>query len=155
MIQRIQTVFLLLASLSMLAMFFFPLSSYLSDFEYYKLYIYGLRDMSPAKNEASIVAFIPLLVLVPAIIGLTTFTIFKYKNRKLQMQLLNVAIFLNVGLISVIFFIYDSMIGKQISVSPEYKPGSFLPLIAIAFCLLAFRQIKKDDELVKSADRLR
>lgn len=155
MIQRIQTIYLFLASLSMLLLFFFPLSSYLSDFEYYKLYVYGLTDMSPQNQKVSFLAFLPLIVLVVAISGILVYTVFKYKNRRLQMQLLNVALFLNVGFIAVVFFIYDSMLSKQIATRPDYEPGLFMPLISIVFVLLSYWRIKKDDELVRSADRLR
>ena len=37
----------------------------------------------------------------------------------------------------------------------SYGIGAYLPVVAIAFLLLAFRGIKKDEDLVKSIDRLR
>jgi len=155
MIQRIQTLFLLLAAVSMLLMFIFPLSSYLSDFEYFKLYIYGLTDMGPEHKDVGFTAFLPLLVLVIAIIAILVYSVFKYKKRSLQLQLINIAVFLNVGLVALIFFIYDSILSKQISARPEYETGTFIPLIAIVFCLLASWRIRKDEALVRSADRLR
>lgn len=155
MLQRIQTLFLLLAAVCMLMMFLFPLSSYLSDFAYYKLYIYGLIDMGPEHKDIGFMAFIPLIVLVIAVFALIVYSIFKFRKRSLQVQLINIAVFLNAGMVALIFFIYDSMVSRRISARPEYETGTFIPLIAIIFCLLAIWRIRKDEALVRSADRLR
>jgi ABC-type polysaccharide transport system permease subunit len=56
-----------------------------------------------------------------------------------------------------IFFFYIPMIEKKISIVPDYSKafGIYLPLVALVFLIMANRAIKRDDKLVRSADRLR
>jgi hypothetical protein len=62
----------------------------------------------------------------------------------------------NIVLVMVIFFFYDTKITAMTRIEPDYNfTGMALPLVSILFLILANMAIKKDEALVKSADRLR
>jgi len=135
MIQRIQSVYLIIVILvNILAVFF--LAGYLDDilnlivefgFEYH-LY-FGI---------------ISLL----SIIGL-----FLFKNRSSQMKVGVMNLLLN--FVALGFLVYWLLtLPGEIDIS-EKGIGLILPVISIVFIVLAQKAIKRDDELVKSADRFR
>ena len=104
MIQRIQSVFLLLAFLAAAALFFFPIAGIYSSTAAYKFYVYELRNMVP--GEASIFTFMttfPLLLLNIAVGAIAVICIFLYKNRIFQAKLVRLAILLDIIFIALIF----------------------------------------------------
>ena len=85
--------------------------------------------------------------------ALSVVTIFMFKNRKLQFVLGRLNIILNLFLLGVFVYWSLSLPGEmQIS---EKGIGMFLPIISIVFLVLANKAIKRDEDLVKSADRFR
>jgi hypothetical protein len=76
-----------------------------------------------------------------------------YKNRKLQFVLGRLAIILNFILLG--FFVYQSLMVSGEAEASEKGIGMLLPIVSIVFLALANKAIKKDEDLVKSVDRLR
>jgi hypothetical protein len=158
MIQRIQTLFLFLAFLATIALFFYPIAGIYSDHYTYKFYVYELKNMVP--GEASMFTFMttfPLLLLNIIIGVMSVICIFLYKNRILQAKLVRLSILLEIGLIALILFVYAGIIEKNLLTSPDYleEAGMYFPLISLIFLILSYRFIIKDEKLVRSADRLR
>jgi hypothetical protein len=158
MLQRIQTVFLFLAFLAAVVLFFFPLAGIYATNATYKFYIYEMKNMVP--GEPSLFTFmttLPLLLLNIIAGMLAIVSIFLYKNRVTQMKLVRLAILLEIILIALIFFIYARIIEKNLFVVPDYldEAGIYFPLITLVFLILANRSILKDEKLVRSVDRLR
>lgn len=101
-----------------------------------------------------------LAVNKPAVLGAFFFSallalvaVFLFKNRKGQFVLDRLNIVLNFVLLG--FFVYWLLMmpgGMEIS---EKGIGIFLPIGSIVFLVLANKAIKKDEDLVKSVDRLR
>lgn len=136
MLQRIQTVYLLLAAASALGLIFV-----------FHLWIADDGTTVFAKDE------LPFFAVFLASGVLSLITIFLFKNRKLQFVLGRLNIILNFFLLG--FFVYLSLnISGETAVS-EKGIGMFLPIISIVFLALANKAIKKDEDLVKSVDRLR
>jgi len=136
MLQRIQTIYLFLAALASAGLIFV---------------------LELWKNEAGEAVFAGdvLLVfglfLISALISFVT--IFLFKNRKLQFVLGRLNIILNLILLGL--FVYWSLnISGEINIS-EKGIGMLIPIISIVFLVLANKAIKKDEDLVKSVDRLR
>jgi hypothetical protein len=99
---------------------------------------------------------IPLIFLVVASFIFTISTILLFKNRPLQIRLCTFNMLTNIVLVMVIFFFYDTKITAMTRIEPDYNfTGMALPLVSILFLILANMAIKKDEALVKSADRLR
>ncbi len=158
MLQRIQTLYLAIAALACVLLFFFPLAAFFNELEgNYKLFIYGIRSLDPEPRAVFSLFFtLPLIVLVIVSILLTLLTIFSYKKRWLQVRLNAFNVITNIVVIMLIFFYYAPYITGITKSDPEYNYiGMILPLITLAMLILATRAIKKDEALVKSADRLR
>lgn len=109
------------------------------------------------KNEAQIDVFAsdePIVLgafLFSALLALVT--IFLFKNRKGQFVLNRLNIVLNFSLLG--FFVYWLlMVPGEMHIS-EKGIGIFIPIVSIVFLVLANKAIKKDEDLVKSVDRLR
>lgn len=84
---------------------------------------------------------------------LSLVAIFSYKNRKFQFVLGRLNIILNFILLGL--FVYQSLnVSGEADVS-EKGIGILLPILSIVFLVLANKAIKKDEDLVKSVDRLR
>lgn len=136
MIQRIQTIYLFIAFLlSGVLIFFVPLwDNEAGESVYVEDVILALA-----------------LFLISAVISLAS--IFLYNNRKLQFVLGRVNIILNFLLLGV-FVYWSLMVPGEMEIS-EKGIGMFVPVLSIVFLVLANKAIKKDEDLVKSVDRLR
>ena len=162
MLQRIQTVFMFLAVVAGVLIFFFPIATYISDTSYLKFFLHMVRELSSEPfNDMSVTnsSFeqwftLPLSAGQLVIIILVFITIFKYKRRKLQIRLNNLTIFLNVLLVGGIFY-YTTILEEQTGASSAYGIGAVFPLVAIILLFIANYNIRKDEKLIRSADRLR
>ncbi|MDD3771226.1 MAG: DUF4293 domain-containing protein [Weeksellaceae bacterium] len=135
MIQRKQSIYLFLATLlSVLAIFFGNLWTINSEW------------IQPKKNGIIGLWYFVLTVL-PFV------TLFLYKNRKLQIQLTNLGIILNILLVGYLAYALSNLPGGFSD--SEKGVGLFIPFGSIVLLLLANRLIKKDEKLVKSVDRFR
>ena len=158
MIQRIQTVYLSLAFVAIALLFAFPLANFFSETGAYVFSVTGLKNMVPGEADAfKPVLFLPIIIVAAGIALIALYTIFQYKNRLFQIKLTNIGVLLAIALIMGIFFLYIPMIEKKIAIVPDYSKafGIYLPLVALVFLVMANRAIKRDDKLVRSADRLR
>ena len=143
MIQRIQTVYLLLASIvSGVLIFVFNL------WESLKSSIYALDFLD---SDSYVLKLIPVLFLASAILAFVA--IFIFKNRKLQFVIGRLTILINLILLGLLIYLSLTLPGEA-AVS-EKGIGMFIPILAILLIVLANKAIKKDEDLVKSADRLR
>ncbi len=136
MLQRIQTVYLFIAAL---------LSGGL-------IFLVSLWETETGESVYVEEVLLALALFVGSAI-LSLFTIFLFKNRKLQFVLARVNILLNFFLLGI--FVYWSLtIPGEMNIS-EKGIGMFVPVLSIVFLVLANKAIKKDEDLVKSVDRLR
>ena len=143
MIQRIQSIYLLLTSiLSGGLIFAFELWENSSA----KVYILDLFY-----RENMLLKTIPFFYFASAILAFII--IFLYKNRQLQFVLGRVAILINLILLGILIYVSQTLSGEA-KVS-EKDIGMFIPVMVILLLVLANKAIKKDENLVKSADRLR
>ena len=85
---------------------------------------------------------------------LSLLSIFLFKKRQNQFVLGRLNIILNLILLGLFVYRSLNLSGETVSVS-EKGIGMFLPIVAIVFLVLANKAIKKDEDLVKSVDRLR
>ena len=157
MLQRVQSVLLLAASVLMLLVFIWPLASFYSTQSgIMEMYAYKLKIIAATQGEISVspvlTGFISLLAVATA--GVCIYSISLYKNRIRQVKVTRMALVVNIVFIVVVFALTD-YIRKAVNITPEYGTAAFFPVVALMFQLLAMRFIKKDEELVKSADRLR
>lgn len=145
MIQRIQSVFLLLASGSLFSTFALPFAT------------------SAEKGEGLLADKVFDIMDHPALLGLAiigglvaAMAIFLYNNRSLQLRLtlLTIVSAILLPIVACLLVLTESATVNDTAVYEE-KLGIAMPIVAIIFSALAYRNIKKDDRLVKSMDRLR
>ena len=136
MLQRIQTVYMLIAILLLGAMYlWFP-------------------TVTDAAGNLVIERDEPLVLgLMIGSALLTLFSIFSYRKRQLQFVLNRLSIILNFVLLGV--FVYRSLSVSGETLVSEKGIGGLIPIISIVFLVLANKAIKRDEDLVKSVDRLR
>jgi len=84
---------------------------------------------------------------------LAIISIFSYKKRLKQFVLNRLNIILNFFLLG--FFVYRALTISGESLLSEKGIGIFVPIVSIVFLSVANKAIKKDEDLVKSVDRLR
>jgi hypothetical protein len=151
--QRIQTVFLGIAILCLIASIFLPIWL-LPEGHRHELYAfhYSSVDSSGAKTSNYYPYCITAILFIAAI-SVAFIEITKFKDRLLQIKLgtLN-ALFLAGGLGSAVYFA-TSMV--KLHEGGQYGFGLWLPGIAVIFNWLAMRFIRRDEKLVRDSDRLR
>ncbi|MCK0177852.1 DUF4293 domain-containing protein [Flavobacteriaceae bacterium S0862] len=136
MLQRIQTIYLFIAAGISAGLIFV-----------FDLWITNEGVSFFAKDE------ILYLALFCGSALLSLIAIFMFKNRKSQFVMGRLNIILNFILLGL--FVYRSLnLSGETTVS-EKGIGILLPIFSIVFLVLANKAIKKDEELVKSVDRLR
>ncbi len=147
MIQRIQSIFLVLAAACAFCLFAFPFGtteSPVADNTIYADGVYNIHDS------------VALLALFCVAGGLAFISIFLFKNRKTQLLLGRLAIIANIiGFVMVIVFYINNSSTLKEGQDQENIIGFALPLAFLVFAFLAQRAISKDDKLVDSMDRLR
>ncbi|MEZ5017941.1 MAG: DUF4293 domain-containing protein [Flavipsychrobacter sp.] len=145
MIQRIQSVWLLLAALVNAGLF------YLS---YYKAIF--LTNGEETVKYLRATSYLPSLVVLIVITILPLVTIFRFKDRKKQSRMAVLSMIASIGFHALaIMRIGNINNSEPLPSDGSYQIGFFLPTIAIIFLLLAIKGIRKDEKLVKSLDRLR
>ena len=150
MIQRIQTVYLFVAFILLGFLFFIPFASLVSNV----VYSFSLVGISSLNSEEVFQQPYWLSALGGATALLVFITIFMYKNRKLQMKLTVVAILLSLALNGAMYYLTDSF-SSQFAAQVRYTVAFIFPVISSILLILAYRGIRKDENLIKSLDRIR
>jgi hypothetical protein len=159
MVQRVQSLLLLAIFGCSIASFFVPLMKFSFVDHFYILDSYGLKITTI--QTVSISTFYWLTAILNACIGVFSLMCFtSYKNRNFQILLSKINSFLVVILMAFIYYSYEistQKISETNSAPPELslKLGVLLPILSLILSLLAIYFIKKDEELVRSADRIR
>lgn len=160
MIQRIQSLYLLLAMTALSVMFFFPLAV-----------VNPMGDMPSFLNMTGVSGFmegytatqywfIGFAVLAVLLLACMAFILFSYKNRMWQIRLARIVSFVLVLFVGVLLLGLDQAAGgmfpgREEASLVQYRWPVYMPLVALVFMWLALRSIRKDEELVRSSDRLR
>lgn len=136
MIQRIQTIYLVVSALVMGALFlWFPA-------------VLG-KDGSVVMERNEPLVFGMIFVSI----ALAIISILSFKKRQLQFVLNRLNIISNFVLLGV--FVYRLLTLSGETIVSEKGIGVLFPIISIVFLVLANKAIKRDEDLVKSVDRLR
>ena len=130
MIQRIQTVFLFLISItSVMGLFFFP------PIDFPDL---GLPIPMVLKSYLILTAALAFLTLL------------LFKSRKTQLLMNRLHFFIQI--LAAAGLVYGMVNTDDLNV---YLPWVVMPLLALILLILSRRFIKKDEDLIRSIDRLR
>ena len=147
MIQRIQTIFILVAALLTGSLFVQKFADIIVNNELHIFNAYGIF-----KGEELLFSGLPILLFIVIISALHLVVIFLFKKRILQIRILAFTILLLLGLFGMFFyFTYASF--DEVKVA--FKIATALPVVSAILDWLAIRAIGKDEALIRSADRLR
>lgn len=155
MIQRIQSLYLLIATVLLFLVFCFPFSV-LHDANggIYSLVYNGLKQQTSNGWLQIKINYLSLLALLFTN-TVTFFAIFMHKNRKLQMKFCWISI-VSAFLLFASFFIRHWQTLSELNISnSNFSVSAILPLISAILTYMALKAIKKDDDMVKSIDRIR
>ncbi|BDC99721.1 DUF4293 domain-containing protein [Persicobacter psychrovividus] len=157
MIQRIQTVFLFLVSALLVAACFFPVWAFdAAGGEVHQLFLLGYNHISASGEivkEAMPYAALGMLAFAAATISLIS--IFQFKNRMKQLKLGYINAFLMIGIMAGSLYLVKYNLVELAGGKGNYSVGFFLVVGAIVANMVAGKFIRKDEELVRSMDRMR
>ncbi len=145
MIQRIQSVFLLIAAVAFALLFQFP---------------FVVSDVADegflADKDFDVFDHIALMILAGVAASLTLISIFLFKKRKIQIRVTYLSILVGISvLITAGVMFYEQALVLFEKAAIHQRLGLYLPLIGLIMGFFAIRFIRKDDKIVKSMDRLR
>lgn len=155
MIQRIQSLYLLLVTVLSIVALFFPFAELINVAQNlsYILSFKGVFQLQPNTELLQSNAYIlSALSFVIPLIALAA--IFLYKKRKLQIQIIWINVFLMIGFYAALMA-YLLVAASRLQATWTLAFATAFHLVNIILSLLAIRGIKKDEELVRSLNRLR
>ena len=141
MIQRIQSLWLLIVALAAFATY--TLTLYIG-----RLSDGTIKEFLLADNFLLVIFIISLGIL--AIICL-----FLFKNRKLQFKLSVLGVIFSIGFLILEYVKVEDFKQDNLIETGSYQIGALLPIVMVIFFFLAARGVYRDEKLVKSMDRLR
>ena len=131
MIQRIQSIYLLVAAISMSLISF-------------KVTVYTLNEtLFMAQDDTKMF----ILTIVGALFSL--FCLFMFKNRKFQMKLIRLTILIQMIIGVRLFMVFNKF---EVVLNNSLL---FLVAFTLIALIMAYRSVKKDEDLVRSVDRIR
>jgi hypothetical protein len=141
MIQRIQTLWLLLSTACAALFIYLPV--------YKGIFLNGTwQAVSISEN-----LFLLSGATVSGCIGLIT--IFLFKKRKVQKRLIMLNVLLTIGVFVAQYYLIE-IFKKDIGIiQGDWEMTAILPLFILVFHVFAYRGIAADEKLLSSADRMR
>lgn len=151
MIQRVQTLWLILAAVLMVITAFLPVARLIPDDIDQSLIIYNGVITGGACRLSALVLLFPSLLSLAFLADV--YCIFKFTDRKKQLRLCSSVMF-------ILFLWYVSYfsllhIFAAVDMQVSYSLNALIPFLAMVCVFLAKRRIRYDDELIRSVDRIR
>jgi hypothetical protein len=157
MIQRKQTLYLFVAGLITVILLFITFGNLSTDLAYYKYTAFSVRDGTP--DHTFIVSTIGNALLLMGTSVLSFITIFLYKKRKIQLQLISLNMVVVLLAIFSIMYIYPKFVfPKNINLAGaiiDYNYTILISFVSAVSLYFAKKAVLKDEALVRSMDRLR
>ena len=159
MIQRIQTLYLLLVVILFSLLLFFPpvqlmTASLEQEQHLYELTFTSIKDITDAQAPVSVMNTVSLSILSIVIILLSLVDIFLYRKRILQARLNVVTVVLCLGYYAILAtYIWFAV--QNLGVTWHPTLWAAIPLVSLVLILMATRAILRDEALVRAADRIR
>lgn len=141
MIQRIQSLWLLLAASAGTLTYVLPLWSG------------QLQDGSQKQYFGRENLFFFALVVATVLLALVT--LFMFKNRAKQKVLTIIGLLLSLVLVTLELVFVDAYKKTLNLIESAWQPGALMPMVMMILFFLAWQGIKKDERLIKSLERLR
>ena len=158
MLQRIQSIFLLAAAILAMLMFAMPLVEYdRVDHLRYALKLMGLETVEGV-SVTDVSLKLPLHAITGILAAMLLVSIFFFKNRPRQIRFVRFTYLVAVTLLVAEWITHTSVqayLEQESNLGYVLLPAFYLPFGCILLAIMAERAIRKDENLVRSADRLR
>ncbi len=154
MLQRIQSLYLLTASVILLPLY----SKVIAKLQISEDLFVNFYHNRMVGNNVELFAEVstwPVSFLLSIIILITLISVFLYKNRMRQIRFCVFNIILQFGLVGLIYFYTKYFLHKSGGIQSVFMWPILLPFITIVLCYMAVKKIQKDESLVRSVDRIR
>ena len=155
MLQRVQSIYLLIAGLALFALFLFPLVHNV----YYNgrpVTIMTTGIYEDINGKLAQTDFFTTETIITAIVSmLPIILVFLYNNRKQQIYLGYLTMVIVIAYSFWLSRIVKNIMGDATINTQNWGIGLLLSSISLVFLILAIKAIQRDEKLVKSADRLR
>ncbi len=155
MLQRIQSIYLLIASLALFALFLFPLVHNVY-FNGRPVTVMATGIYEDVNGKQAHTQFFTTETAITAIVAILPIAlVFLYKNRKQQIYLGYLTMVIVIAYSFWLSRVVKIIMGDATINTQNGGIGLLLSSISLVFILLAIKAIQRDEKLVKSADRLR
>lgn len=156
MIQRIQSVYLVLVFIIIAVLSFLPLVLFHTEDQIFIMNLFRFEGVESFSFASSLPNIWPIAILAALMGILAGVSIFRYKNRSQQLKLNMLNMLVNFGLLISIFLYADTVAQlPEVTDKLSYDLGAYFPIVTVVLLILANRNIRKDEKMVKAADRLR
>jgi hypothetical protein len=155
MLQRVQSIYLFLATLAILAMFILPIAHNVNIGGVSTTFKIDGMYQDVAGHLTRTTSFLALTIVCIVIAIIPLLIAFRYNDRKQQIALCYGWMLALIG-----FYFWMTQTVKSFADASTFKVenfyfGAIMPSVAIVFVLMAIKGMKNDEKLIKSADRLR
>ena len=152
MIQRIQSLYLLLAAAFMSLTLFMPIATFVVDGQTYELTAFSLTCGEISQSTIWLGIILAIATALPLI------TIFLFKKRTLQIRLCAVEVVLLIGslvLVALYYWLTSRLFEGLVIDHRQFGWAAPMPIVALVLSYLASRALFKDEVLVRSLARIR
>ena len=157
MIQRVQSLLLAIVVILSVVFSFLPIFEFVG---YEATYVMNAYKTHLVDNVSEVISKnMGIGVLQGIVMLIALVVIFLFKKRQLQMKLLKLNLLL-ITLQIVAIVMYTDVAKETIGTNPSdivmgLKMGAIIPVLCFVLVYVSIHFIKKDEELVRAADRLR
>ena len=157
MIQRKQTLYLFFAGLIPLVLLFIPIGNVSTELAYFEYTAFSVREATP--DNTFILSTVGNALLLIATSVISFITIFLYKNRRKQLNLISVNMLVILLAMFSIMYAYPKFVFEKDEILSgalvEYNTYIIIIFISAIGYFLAKKAIAKDEAMIRSSDRLR
>ena len=159
MIQRIQTLYLMLVVALGITLCFMSPVQLISDesaeqLHQYEFSLMNIVDTTDADNPLPVMNTVSLMIISAVIPLLALVVVFLYRKRIIQARLNAVNAFLCIGWYAILA-VYVWFAKTNLQCDWFLTPWAAIPLVNLVLILMATRAILRDEALVRAADRIR
>ncbi|MBQ9436675.1 MAG: DUF4293 domain-containing protein [Bacteroidales bacterium] len=158
MIQRIQSLYLLLAAIISIVVLFLNIGTIYTDEFMYTYTCFTVKEACPGCSHILGTYYIAGGLICSALLSIATILLFKKREKQRQLNSVNMILYLIVLIIMLYVYPNIVFVKKGILASPDDLQFNYWILLSLVPAILLYlsnRAIRKDEELIRSTERLR
>ncbi len=152
MIQRIQSIYLLLSAIVTVLFMFLPLATLFTPGA---PVIFSAIGVCEAGSGNAVATILPLTIVSALAVILPLVNIFLYRNRPLQIRVCGFTTLMLLAIYATFGIYVFNMSNTLQAESVQWGAALSMPFVALVLNIIAQSKVRADERLVRSADRLR